>query len=211
MTLMNDKIFEDLIREYAISYVPEDYLSKRFHARRMQRITEEKYARDLLSLDVNMNMAFQLARKSTCARKQVGALLVSASGKHVSSGYNGVPSGHKHCKNYFAFEFHRDSELTKKYSQAEYFCSEEFKQKHAQFSQDNEIHAEANVLLNSTPDEMKGASLFMTLSPCMPCSKLIVAAKISQLYYFEKYDRDTSGLDFLKNCGLGVTQMIKLK
>jgi len=70
------------------------------------------------------------------------------------------------------------------------------------------LHAEANAILKvaSSTQSCKGSTLYLTLSPCRECSKLIHQAGIIRVVYMNEY-KDTTGLDFLKNAGVATEQI----
>jgi dCMP deaminase len=126
-----------------------------------------------------MAMAHILAMRGTCDRAQVGALIVR-DGRIIGMGYNGSPPGLPHCEEnnhgWYDAPHHDDIHLS---------CR-------------NATHAEANALAFSakygvSTDE---AELIVTLSPCVNCSRLLIAAGICRVVYATAY-RDTSGLDIL--------------
>ena len=116
-----------------------------------------------------MKMAIEWGKLSYCKRKQVGALIVKDR-TIISDGYNGTPSGLENiCED--------EKGNTKWYV----------------------LHAEANAILKlagSTGSSL-GATLYVTLSPCKECSKLILQSGIKRVVYAELY-RDDEGLTFLK-------------
>ena len=118
-------------------------------------------------------MAFEWAELSHCERRKVGAIIVKDR-MIISDGFNGTPTGFEnHCED--------DDGYTKWYV----------------------LHAEANAILkvaNST-QSCKGATLYITLSPCQQCSKLIHQAGIKRVVYANQY-KDTSGLEFLKKANV---------
>ena len=120
-----------------------------------------------------LKMAKEWAKLSYCKRKQVGALIVK--GKMIiSDGYNGTPTGFENsCED--------DENNTKWYV----------------------LHAEANAILKvaSSTQSCKGATLYITLSPCKECSKLIHQSGIKRLVYTNAY-KDDSGLRFLEKAGI---------
>lgn len=120
-----------------------------------------------------LKMAKEWAKLSYCKRRQVGALIVK--GKMIiSDGYNGTPTGFENsCED--------DENYTKWYV----------------------LHAEANAILKvaSSTQSCKGATLYITLSPCKECSKLIHQSGIKRLVYANAY-KDDSGLRFLKKAGI---------
>jgi len=120
-----------------------------------------------------LRIAKEWGKLSHCKRKQVGALIVKDR-MIISDGYNGTPTG---------FENHCEDEegYTKWYV----------------------LHAEANAILKvaSSTQSCKGATLYITLSPCKECSKLIHQAGIVRVVYGKAY-RDDSGLQFLEKAGI---------
>lgn len=120
-----------------------------------------------------LRMAREWGKLSHCKRKQVGAIIVKDR-MIISDGFNGTPSGFDNsCE---------DKEgLTKWYV----------------------LHAEANAILKvaASTQSSKNATLYITLSPCKECSKLIHQAGIIRVVYQNAY-KDNSGLDFLKKAGV---------
>ncbi len=125
-----------------------------------------------------LKMAKEWAELSHCNRKKVGALIVRDR-MIISDGFNGTPTGFdNNCED--------ENELTKWYV----------------------LHAEANAILkvaNST-NSCEGATLYLTLSPCKECAKLIYQAGIKRLVYINKYKEDL-GLRFLEKAGVSLTQI----
>ena len=120
-----------------------------------------------------LKMAKEWAKLSYCKRKQVGALIVKDK-MIISDGYNGTPSGFENiCED--------DDNYTKWYV----------------------LHAEANAILKvaSSTQSCKGATLYITMSPCKECSKLIHQSGIKRLVYAQAY-KDDSGLKFLEKAGV---------
>ena len=120
-----------------------------------------------------LKMAQEWANLSYCERRKVGALIVK-NNRIISDGYNGTPSGFENfCED--------DDGYTKWYV----------------------LHAEANAITKvaSSTQSCDGATLYITLSPCKQCSKLIYQAKIKRLVYAVQY-KDTSGIEFLKKAGV---------
>lgn len=120
-----------------------------------------------------MKMAKEWAKLSHCERKQVGALIVKDR-MIISDGFNGTPSGFDNC------------------------CEDE-----DGLTKWEVLHAEANAILKvaASTQSCKDATLYVTLSPCIHCSKLIHQAGIKRVVYGIAY-RDTAGLDFLRKAGV---------
>jgi dCMP deaminase len=118
-------------------------------------------------------MALEWAKLSHCERKQVGALIVKDR-MIISDGFNGTPSGFDNC------------------------CEDE-----NGVTKWEVLHAEANAILKvaSSTQSASGATLYITLSPCQQCSKLIHQAGITRVVYSKEY-KDTSGIQFLKKAGV---------
>ena len=112
----------------------------------------------------------------------------------MSTGYNGVPSGLKHCNQYFTMDNLKEPE---------------FYNQHGDFSKKFELHAEQNAILfaGKVFTSCEGATLYTTLSPCSDCCKLIAGAGIKRVVYCEEYDRDTAGIELLKQLGIEVIQV----
>ena len=125
-----------------------------------------------------MRMAQEWARLSHCTRKQVGAIIVK-DGMIISDGYNGTPSG-------FPNDCEDEQGLTYWYV----------------------LHAEANAILKvaRSTNNARGATLYLTHSPCKECSKLILQAGIKRLVYLDAY-KDPSGLELLAKGGLMVRKL----
>ena len=125
-----------------------------------------------------LKMATEWGKLSHCKRRQVGALIVRDR-MIISDGYNGTPTGlENNCED--------DEGYTKWYV----------------------LHAEANAILkvaNSTQSS-SGSTLYVTLSPCKECSKLIYQSGIKRVVYINEY-KDRTGLDFLINAGVQVDQI----
>ena len=120
-----------------------------------------------------LKMASEWRNLSYCKRKKVGALIVKDR-MIISDGYNGTPSG-----------FENDCEDAD--GKTNWFV----------------LHAEANAILKiaSSTQSCKDATLYITMSPCKECSKLILQAGIQRVVYMTAYS-DNSGLDFLNNAGI---------
>lgn len=125
-----------------------------------------------------LKMAQEWAKLSYCKRKQVGALIVKDR-MIISDGYNGTPSGFENC------------------------C-EDGEGKTLWYV----LHAEANAILKlaASTQSAQGATLYLTLSPCKECSKLILQAGISRLVFINEYS-DDDGISFLRNHNIEIEQI----
>lgn len=128
-----------------------------------------------------LRMAVEWSKLSHCERKQVGALIVKDR-MIISDGYNGTPTGFENC------------------------CEDE-----EGYTKWYVLHAEANAILKvaASTQSCHAATLYITLSPCRECSKLIHQAGITRLVYCVAY-KDHSGLDFLRKAGIELQQITTL-
>jgi dCMP deaminase len=128
-----------------------------------------------------LRIAEEWGKLSYCERKQVGALIVKER-MIISDGYNGTPSG-------FENKCEDEEGYTKWYV----------------------LHAEANAIskVAASTQSCQGATLFVTLSPCTECSKLIHQAGIVRVVFSKAY-RDDSGVQFLKKAGIDVKLISEL-
>ena len=137
---------------------------------------------------VYMKMASEWGQLSNARRKKVGALLVK-NNTIIADGYNGTPSGFENeCENpIFDEEGNFLDYETKWYV----------------------LHAESNALAKvaKSTQSSEGSTLYVTMSPCRECSKLILQAGIKRVVYSESY-RDSAGLDLLKKAGVDVVQIL---
>ncbi|WP_396022260.1 deoxycytidylate deaminase [Chryseobacterium suipulveris] len=127
-----------------------------------------------------LKMAEEWAKLSYCKRKKVGALIVKDR-MIISDGYNGTPSGFENC------------------------CEDESGKTHWYV-----LHAEANAILKlaGSTQSARDATLYLTLSPCKECSKLVLQAGIKKLVYTDDYS-DNDGIEFLKNHGIEIVKISK--
>ncbi len=120
-----------------------------------------------------LRMARIWAENSYCKRRQVGAIIVRDS-MIISDGFNGTPSGFENvCED--------ETGATKPYV----------------------LHAEANAIskVARSNNSSEGSTLYVTASPCLECSKLIIQAGIKRVVYNELY-RITDGIDLLQRAGI---------
>jgi dCMP deaminase len=124
-----------------------------------------------------MRMALEWAKLSFCERKKVGALIVKDR-MIISDGFNGTPTNFENC------------------------CEEDG------YTKWYVLHAEANAILKvaASTQSCKNATLYITLSPCRECSKLIHQSGIKRVVYLNKY-KDTTGIEFLEKAGVELTYL----
>jgi len=154
-----------------------------------------------------INMAELIAGQSTCCRLNVGAVLVKDN-RVISIGFNGVPSGQTHCEEHFKEVYKKD--FCSVYpTEKDFFKSQTFKDEHGKFSNENELHAEQNAILFAAKNGIatSGATLYVTLSPCINCAKVIITAGIKTVFYKDLYDRSQDGIVFLNKNGVECRQL----
>ena len=125
-----------------------------------------------------LRMATEWAKLSHCKRRQVGAIIVK-NNIIIADGFNGTPSGFENC------------------------CEDQTGNTHWYV-----LHAEANAILKLAKSNNRGqnSTLYVTLSPCKDCSKLILQAGVKRVVFIKKY-KDSSGIDFLSKAGIEVAQI----
>ena len=125
-----------------------------------------------------LKMALEWAKLSHCQRKQVGAIIVKDN-MIISDGYNGTPTGFDNC------------------------CENAEGSTHWYV-----LHAEANAMMKvaKSTHNANGATLYITLSPCKDCSKLILQAGIVRVVYANAY-KDDAGLKFLEASNIELTYL----
>ncbi len=153
--------------------------------------------------DIFMELAVNLAKRSHCIKRHVGAVLVKET-RIISIGYNGPPSGTHNCDEEFP----------------ESGCAKDSKG-----SCSLAIHAEQNAILYAVKNNasVEGSTLYVTLSPCLACARIIYSMGIESVIYLNSYAeykgiQNDEGVDFLKKFGVkcekysgeieGVTQLI---
>ncbi len=126
-----------------------------------------------------LRMAQEWAKLSHCKRKQVGAIIVKER-MIISDGFNGSPTGFDNC-------------CEDKEGKTNWYV----------------LHAEANAILKvaSSTQSCNNSTLYITLSPCKDCSKLILQSGIKRVVYAKAY-KDDSGLQFLEKAGIELTHIL---
>lgn len=158
------------------------------------------------------------AQNSFARRAKVGAIIVKDN-RIISDGFNGTPSGFDNtCEEYHCSLLRNNveecpvspgifiSDKLKTNSHMNYVCngcscSEMVTKKEV-------LHAEANAItkLCQSGQSSEGATIYITMSPCFECAKLIIQAGIKRVVYKEQY-RETAGLEMLKEAGIEVVQL----
>ena len=136
-----------------------------------------------------MKIATLVAERSTCLRRHVGALLVKD--KHIiATGYNGAPSGLKHC--------------------AEVGCLRE--KLHIPSGERQELcrglHAEQNAIIQAAlhGQDTRGATLYCTHTPCLLCAKMLINAGVKRVVVANDYP-DPMAVEFLQEAGIPIERV----
>lgn len=143
--------------------------------------------------DIYMGLAENLAKRSHCVKAQVGAVLTKDT-RIISLGYNGPPAGTHNCDEEWPGEgCPRDSKGS---------CS-------------LALHAEQNAILYAAKNNVsiEGSTLYVTLSPCISCARVIFTTGIKKVYYVKSYAEfkglpSDEGVDFLRKFGVEVIKYI---
>ncbi|MBC7743663.1 MAG: dCMP deaminase family protein [Flavobacterium sp.] len=141
-----------------------------------------------LSFDqIFMNLAADLAQRSHCVKAQVGAVLTKDT-RIISIGYNGPPAGTHNC----------DVEWP------ETGCPRD-----SRGSCSLALHAEENAILYAVKNGagLQGSTLYITLSPCLPCARIIYSSGVKKVFYQNSYAgfkglQSDEGVDFLNKFGI---------
>jgi dCMP deaminase len=122
-----------------------------------------------------LRMAAEWSKLSHCERRQVGAIIVK-NGMIISDGYNGTPTGFDNC------------------------CEDDDGATHWYV-----LHAEANAIskVARSTNNAQDATLYLTMSPCKDCSKMILQVGIKRVVFANAY-KDGSGLELLKEAGVSL-------
>ncbi len=139
--------------------------------------------------DIFMDLAVSLAKRSHCIKAQVGAVLTKDT-RIISIGYNGPPAGTHNCDDEFP----------------EHGCPRDSKG-----SCSLALHAEQNAILYATKNgaTLEGTTLYVTLSPCIACARVIYTMKIKKVFYKDSYAQYKGlaideGVAFLRKFGVDV-------
>jgi len=133
--------------------------------------------------EVLIGIAQLMAQRSTCSRKQVGAL-AEKEGRILATGYNGAPKGLPHCTDLGGCRLGLNGGC------------------------EDAVHAEANLVAFAAKHGISlwGATVYSTCAPCLECAKLLINAGIIEVAYFEKY-RNPQGLELLQQAGIKIRKV----
>lgn len=132
-----------------------------------------------------MNLALTTSLRSTCLRRNVGAVLLNSKNNVIGIGYNGVPAGQKHC----------NEECNGKYPNS---CSGARSKSGTNLDGCEAIHAEQNALLQCK-DIYDIFTIYTTVSPCLTCVKMLLNTSCQRIVFDEQYPHTESKTLWTKN------------
>ncbi len=136
-----------------------------------------------------MNIAIEVSRRSTCTRRQIGAIIVSDAGEIKSTGYNGNPRGLPHCEEIGCIRDKLDIPSGTRLET----CTA--------------VHAEQNALIQAGTNA-RGSTMYSTIVPCPICARMILNAQVARVVYIDDYS-DLTGVELLKQAGTKLTRLEK--
>ena len=143
----------------------------------------------MLSDEIFIKIASEIASASKCVSKQVGAVIVK-DGRILSTGYNGTPAGYTNCCEHW---------------------NDEYTPEHHEWSKTYEIHAEMNAIIWAARKgiSIEDATIYVTLEPCSECSKNLIASGIKRIVYKTPYEHTHSDVisKFLKDNGVSIERL----
>ena len=150
-----------------------------------------------------MQTAYQFAKLSYAKRRKVGCVIVKDK-QLISFGYNGMPHGFENeCEENETVYYENPDQALTLVEDHGYSCDNGCCTRNR--TRREVLHAESNAIMKVAKSTMscEGAELYTTTCPCFDCSKLIIQAGISKVYYSEEY-RDMSGVELLKKANIEV-------
>jgi dCMP deaminase len=137
------------------------------------------------------NISRQVAERSTCLRRKVGAVLVRDK-RILATGYNGAPSGVRHCIEIGCLRESRGIASGERHE----LC--------------RGLHAEQNAIIQAALHgiAIEGASIYCTHQPCVLCAKMLVNAGIREILFLEGYPDELSE-DLLNEAGVKMSRLLK--
>jgi len=137
-----------------------------------------------------MAIANMVAKRSTCLRRHVGAILVKEK-RILSTGYNGAPAGLRHCEEVGC----QRADTSIPSGERHELC--------------RGLHAEQNAIIHAAYHgiQIEGATLYCTNKPCVICSKMIINAGIKKIFYGAGYD-DILADQMLEEAGIEIVRFV---
>jgi len=142
-------------------------------------------------IDYYMNIAFAVSLRSTCMRRKVGSIIVKDN-RILSTGYNGSPHGMENCISNPNLCYRSKHNIPS--GKDLHLCRAN--------------HSEVNAIMSAlkTGEDLKGAAIYVTTSPCSNCAKMIIQSGISEVYYIEGYE-DIFSISLFEEAGITLTKV----
>lgn len=139
--------------------------------------------------DYFMDIACLVARRSTCLRRQVGAIIVKDR-RILTTGYNGAPSGLPHCEEVGCLRASLHTPAGERHE----LC--------------RGLHAEQNAIIQAAVYgvSIEGASIYVTCQPCAVCAKMLVNAGVKKVVFLGDYP-DGLALEIMEAAGVKLLQL----
>jgi len=152
--------------------------------------------------DTLMSIAHTVSERSTCSRRNNGAVIATSVGVVLSSGYNGSLSGMEHCDH--------ECECFVEFTEDKIHDSE--CPAHPSNGCTIAVHAEANAVYFAARNgvSIAGATIYCTTEPCVKCAEAIVQSGINYCIYDQQY-RSHEGIELLKKAGVRTFQIKELR
>ncbi len=142
-------------------------------------------------IDYYMNIAFAVSLRSTCIRRKVGSIIVKDN-RILSTGYNGSPHGMENCINDPSMCYRSKHNIPS--GKDLHLCRAN--------------HSEVNAIMSAlkTGEDLTGAAIYVTTSPCSNCAKMIIQSGITEVYYIDGYE-DMFSISLFKEAGINLTKV----
>lgn len=165
--------------------------------------------------ELNMSIASNMALKSSCLKRKVGATICDKEGRIIATGYNNVLKGQKTCHEKYG-ECYRDkkrTEIMNKIKEKMEILDNSFQQVFGTLKVlelCRALHAEETAILQTSESETVGSAIYTTTFPCFLCAKMIVRAGIRKVVYVEPYPVDEA-MDLLRESGVELVKFEGVK
>lgn len=152
------------------------------------------------------DIVLRFAEESKCESKKVASLAVK-NNRIVSTGINGTTAKYINCQDYFKNLY---NELKISMSYDEWKETLEWRQIHHDWSNIHEIHAEANMIIEASKNQvtLQDCDVYVSLQPCEHCVKLLISLGVKNIYYINVYDKTKEdSIKLLNFCGINIEQI----
>jgi len=151
------------------------------------------------------DIVLRYAKESHCLSKKVAAIAVKR-GRIIATGINGTAEGLLNCDDFFKQEFIRlKISKNKNITFKNWIKTEDWRKLHHEWSNENEIHAEQSLICEASRNgiNLTNVDIYISIEPCVHCSKLLAALKPKHIFYVNIYDKASiKSKELLKNAGI---------